>query len=190
MLVAYSMPSHYINQWWVVVNWTLRNKRQWDFNQSTKLFIKQSAYQNIVCEMAALLSRPQCVKCVTTNHIHDGHATITSYRPEDAYMHKELALIGLENSLSLVHHKAITWSKYWINVNWAHRNELTFEEKNISGRENEFAKWRTLFSGVNLLKFARQESGSSLELHGTLPPLFTDIVHNSPRGLALWGPFY
>ena len=25
-LVAYSVPSHYLNQWWVIVNWTLRNR--------------------------------------------------------------------------------------------------------------------------------------------------------------------
>ena len=38
-LVAYSAPSHYLNQWWVIVNWTLRNKLQWNFNQNIKLFI-------------------------------------------------------------------------------------------------------------------------------------------------------
>ena len=30
-LVAYSAPSHYLNQWWLIVNWTLRNKVQWNF---------------------------------------------------------------------------------------------------------------------------------------------------------------
>ena len=25
----YSAPSHYLNQYWVIVNWTLRNKPQW-----------------------------------------------------------------------------------------------------------------------------------------------------------------
>ena len=28
-LVAYSAPSHYLNQCWIIVNWTLRNKVQW-----------------------------------------------------------------------------------------------------------------------------------------------------------------
>ena len=32
-LVTYSAPSHYLDQCWVVDNWTLRNKFQWDFNQ-------------------------------------------------------------------------------------------------------------------------------------------------------------
>ena len=36
-LVTYSAPSHYLNQCWVIVNWTLMNKLQWNFNQNTKL---------------------------------------------------------------------------------------------------------------------------------------------------------
>ena len=39
-LVAYSAPNHYLNQCWVIVNWTLMNKLQWNFNQNTKFFIK------------------------------------------------------------------------------------------------------------------------------------------------------
>ena len=36
-LFAYSAPSHYLNQCWVIVNWTLRNKFQWNFNQYKKI---------------------------------------------------------------------------------------------------------------------------------------------------------
>ena len=57
MVVAYSTPSHYLNQYWVIVNWTLRNKLQWLSNQNIKLFIHENASQNIVCEIAAILSR-------------------------------------------------------------------------------------------------------------------------------------
>ena len=32
-LVAWSAPSHYLNQCWHIVNWTLRNKLQWNHNQ-------------------------------------------------------------------------------------------------------------------------------------------------------------
>ena len=28
---SYSAPSHYLNQCWVIVNWTLRNKFEWNF---------------------------------------------------------------------------------------------------------------------------------------------------------------
>ena len=54
--VAYSVPSHYLNQCWVIVNWTLRNNFQWNFNQNTYIFIHENASEIIVCEMAAILS--------------------------------------------------------------------------------------------------------------------------------------
>ena len=45
-----------------MVNWTLRNKLQWKFNRNSKIFIHENAIENVVCEMAAILSQPQCVK--------------------------------------------------------------------------------------------------------------------------------
>ena len=56
-LVAYSALSHYLNQCWGIVNWTLTNKLHWKFNQNTKLFIHENASENSVCEKAAILSR-------------------------------------------------------------------------------------------------------------------------------------
>ena len=56
-LVDYSAPSHHLKQYWLIVNWTLRNKLQWNFNQNIKLFVHENASENIVCEMAAILSR-------------------------------------------------------------------------------------------------------------------------------------
>ena len=58
---ACSAPSHYLNQCWLIVNWTLRNKLQWNLNQITKLFIHENAFENVVWKMAAILSGPQCV---------------------------------------------------------------------------------------------------------------------------------
>ena len=52
---------HYLNQYWVIVNWPLRNKLQWNFNHHTKLFIYKNASENIVCEIAAILSRVRWV---------------------------------------------------------------------------------------------------------------------------------
>ena len=56
-LVTYLVPSHYLNQCWVIVNWTLTNKLQWNFNQNTKFFIHENPSENIVCEMTAILSQ-------------------------------------------------------------------------------------------------------------------------------------
>ena len=54
--VACSAPSHYLNQCWLIVNRSLRNKLQWTSNRNTKLFIHENAFENVACEMAAILS--------------------------------------------------------------------------------------------------------------------------------------
>ena len=56
------MPSHYLNQCWNIGNWTLRNKLHWIFNRNSNIFIQENAFENVVCEMAFILSRPLCVK--------------------------------------------------------------------------------------------------------------------------------
>ena len=37
-------------------------KLQWNFDWNSNIFILENAFQNVVCEMASILSRPQCVK--------------------------------------------------------------------------------------------------------------------------------
>ena len=55
-LVACSVPSHYPNQCWLIVNWTLRNKLQWNSNRKTKLFIHENAF----VKMSSAKWRPFC----------------------------------------------------------------------------------------------------------------------------------
>ena len=57
-----SPPSHYLNQWWNIVNSNLRNKLQWNHKQNSSIFIQENAFENVVCEMASISSRPQWVK--------------------------------------------------------------------------------------------------------------------------------
>ena len=54
-IVAWSAPNHYLNQCWNIVNWTLRNKLQLDFDQNSYIFIQENAFENVVCETAAIL---------------------------------------------------------------------------------------------------------------------------------------
>ena len=42
---------------WLIVNWNLKNKLQWNFNQNMKFFIQENGFENVLCEMAAILSR-------------------------------------------------------------------------------------------------------------------------------------
>ena len=39
------MPSHYLNQWWNIVNWTLKNKLQWNLNWNSYIFNKENAIE-------------------------------------------------------------------------------------------------------------------------------------------------
>ena len=43
---------------------TLRNKLQWNFNRNSDISIQENAFESVVCEMAAFLSRPQCVNSI------------------------------------------------------------------------------------------------------------------------------
>ena len=52
---------HYLKQCWIIFNCTLRNKLQWNFNRNSNIFIHENAFESVVCEMAFILSRPQCV---------------------------------------------------------------------------------------------------------------------------------
>ena len=51
-------PSHYLNQCWNIVNWTLRNKLQWDCNQNSHISIQENAFENVIWKMAPILSQP------------------------------------------------------------------------------------------------------------------------------------
>ena len=54
-LAAWLIPSHYLSQWWLIVNWTLRKKLHFHFKQDIKLFIQQNAFENVICKMSAIL---------------------------------------------------------------------------------------------------------------------------------------
>ena len=55
------MVCRLLNQCWVIVSWAFRNRFQWNFNQKTKLIIHDNAFENIVCEMTAILYRGRWV---------------------------------------------------------------------------------------------------------------------------------
>ena len=48
---------------WIIVNWALKNKLKWNLNWNSNIFIEENVIENIVCKMAVILPRPQCVKC-------------------------------------------------------------------------------------------------------------------------------
>ena len=59
--LSWSVPSHYLNQWWNIVNLTLWNKFPWNLIRNSNIFIQENAIENVVWRMAVILCRPQCV---------------------------------------------------------------------------------------------------------------------------------
>ena len=42
----------------------LKNKLQWNVNQNSYIFTQENVFENVVCEVAAILPLPQFVKMV------------------------------------------------------------------------------------------------------------------------------
>ena len=60
-ILAWTAPSHYLNQCWNIFNLTLRNKLQWNFTWNSNIFIHENILENVVCVISSILSQPQCV---------------------------------------------------------------------------------------------------------------------------------
>ena len=60
-LSAGQAPSHYLSQCWNIVNLTLRNKIQWHRNRNSYISVQENAFENVVCKVKDISSRPQCV---------------------------------------------------------------------------------------------------------------------------------
>ena len=56
--------------------WTLRNKLQWNFNWYSWFFIQRCVYENVVCEMVAVLSREKWVEIIRCYQHNNGHCPI------------------------------------------------------------------------------------------------------------------
>ena len=59
---AWFAPSHYLHQCRNIVNSKRGNKLPWNLKRNAYIFIQENAFENITCEIAAILSRPRFVK--------------------------------------------------------------------------------------------------------------------------------
>ena len=66
-LVAWSEPTHYLNHFWNIINWSLKNKLQLNFKQNSNIFIQEKCIWkcrlrnsgNFVSKFLVPLSGPQ-----------------------------------------------------------------------------------------------------------------------------------
>ena len=48
------VPRHYQNQCWIIVNWTLGNKVQWNWFQNTTIFMERNEFLYVVYKMGVI----------------------------------------------------------------------------------------------------------------------------------------
>ena len=58
-----SARSHYINQCWVIVNWTLKNKLQWNFYQNKNVFFTEIHLKISLAKWRPFLVKGRWGKC-------------------------------------------------------------------------------------------------------------------------------
>ena len=83
-------------------HFTLRNILQWNFNRNSDIFIQENAFESVVCEMAAILSRPQCVNSLWCSYTTWHHLSGSSWVEK------------------MTNHYPNQW---WLLVKWVLRNQ-------------------------------------------------------------------
>ena len=61
LLVTCPPPSHYMNQRWFIVDWTLSNELHWNCNTIAHISTLENALEIAVWKIIAISYRPQCV---------------------------------------------------------------------------------------------------------------------------------
>ena len=81
--VTWSAPSHHLSQCCNIINSNLRSKIKWHLTWNSYIFIQDNAFENIACEMVAVLYRPQWVKLMPVNNdVVTGFWLVTSTTPK------------------------------------------------------------------------------------------------------------
>ena len=57
-LALNAVPSLYLSQWWIIVNWMLSNKFQLNSNWNASSLIEENVFENVICKMVAILFMP------------------------------------------------------------------------------------------------------------------------------------
>ena len=104
----------------VIVNWTLRNKLQWNFHQNTKVFVHENASQNVVSEITAILSFmsiiPRHLPCVYVICITDIINTYTMHVRYRFISHIPQWSKRISHNASLQKRNVHAWAQFCHNV--------------------------------------------------------------------------
>ena len=110
--MAWSASGQYLNQCWYMLNSNPRNKLQWNLKWKSYIYMQKNAFENGVCEMAAILSLPQCV---------------SHYWPKWILSSRQVKLnLSVSKVSSKFHYEIVPWnwnaltcaltSRQWVNL--------------------------------------------------------------------------
>ena len=120
-LVACSAPSHNLNQYSLIVNWTLRNKLQWNsFIKIQILSFKKNEFENVA-------SRKLFWKCCLQNDGHFVQASIFELILARLVLYRVVNLTHLPlNEMATISQTifldAFSWIKkivFWLKFHWS-----------------------------------------------------------------------
>ena len=111
-LVAYSAPSHYLDQSWIIVNWTLKNKHLWNYDQNYTFFIQEDAFENAVCEIAAISSRGDELRTLTPSIFLTSGGNADQWKSAGNWRDT-----GLRQSKRMQQH-TYTYCINFVNIHW------------------------------------------------------------------------
>ena len=134
-LVSCLIPSHYLNKCWLIVDWTLRNKLQWNMNQNTNIFLQGNAFKNVTCKLAAIMSRPQCINCslITADFIDCHH----------------IVHLVLESKSMISGHNVLCWCR--IQTKWPRFRGMLCTPDIWSNSLSEWLSIRSWLAGFRLV---------------------------------------
>ena len=152
-----------MNQWWIIVNWPLRNKLQWNVNRNSNSFIKENTSENVVCEMLSISSWPRCVnqytmiciekKCIICKYqpFFTGPSTVllirrpySKWQMADIMAFWELVMLWMVGVFAKRAFKLAGACNYWWMI-------LLAKSHCIYGRDDDMCKWCILHSIWSLM---------------------------------------
>ena len=75
-----------LSQHWLIANWSLRNELKWNLNQNKKNFVNENAFENVVYEMAATLSREKWVNEYMIQHPSVNYPSLLNISTRTSFM--------------------------------------------------------------------------------------------------------
>ena len=101
----------------------LLNKRPWIFNRNSDILIQENAFENTVCEMAAILSRSQCVSVPLGLNM----ATILIYLPDAPIHYLKQWWLTMNKDFSHSFQWKLNPNEIWIKMQWFSNKTNIFE---------------------------------------------------------------